>query len=678
MSNQGISGPALIVRHTGQLFSLVQVPVTIGRGNENTIILADPEVSRRHAAILWQSGTYVVQDVGSAKGTYVNERRISGPQPLRHGSVLRVGDTLFDVQMPARTDGSSPRPEGTERVVDPPSEAVSRRPALPVIIGLMLGGFVVVCLVTALILFLLDRRRGEPSVALQWPRDGAQLILGQPILLEATATGARDVTRLDLSVDGVVVASAASSSAKGQASLTATQSWTFAEAGPHVVSAVAATARNRVTTPVSHQVTVLGEGGSATPTVSATPTLGGPTETPTPTATWTLTPTSTLSPTPTTTELPLPSIEFFRARPASINAGECTMLEWGQVTHAAAATIDHGIGGVGTPGSRQICPPETTTYVMTASGANGVATASATVTVNPAKADLTVEAITFTPNPPVEGQDALVRITMRNIGGGPAGPFDWQWQPGTAPAFNGQAPGGLKAGEAIDVTVTWRPDTWYADLATIARADTSNAVPESNENNNQLQVNVQVVRPSGETVSLASQAALDGYVVQGQVANNRTDIRMGNVPAAGGDNIYRGFLSFDLSGIPAGATIQSVELRFWQQIIEGDPYGKLGALVLKHVDYGPGLEVAAFDAPELGSTVLPALTAPEVTYVVAGDPLIAWIQQDLAAGRGRFQLRLQFASERDGDDAQDYIRVESGDNFFGQGKVPVVRITYQP
>jgi hypothetical protein len=203
-------------------------------------------------------------------------------------------------------------------------------------------------------------------------------------------------------------------------------------------------------------------------------------------------------------------------------------------------------------------------------------------------------------------------------------------------------------------------------------------VPESNEDNNQLQVNVQVVLPSPVTVFLLSEPALDGYVIRGQVANSQTHIAVGNVPAAAGDDLYRGFLSFDLFGIPAGATIQGAELRFLQQIVDGDPYGKLGSLVMKHVDYGAVLDVADYDAAELGSTVLPPVIIPETTYVVTDEPLTSWIQQDLADGRRRFQLRLQFTSESDGDDTMDWVGVESGDDFLGTGLVPVLRITYLP
>jgi pSer/pThr/pTyr-binding forkhead associated (FHA) protein len=77
MSSQAASSPVLTIRHTGQVFPLTEAPVAIGRQTDNTIVLADPQASRHHATIYWQAGSFFVQDMGSANGTYVNDRRIT-------------------------------------------------------------------------------------------------------------------------------------------------------------------------------------------------------------------------------------------------------------------------------------------------------------------------------------------------------------------------------------------------------------------------------------------------------------------------------------------------------------------------------------------------------------------------------------------------------------------------
>ena len=68
------------------------------------------------------------------------------------------------------------------------------------------------------------------------------------------------------------------------------------------------------------------------------------------------------------------------AEPETIAKGTCSTLSWA-TTDATGASIDQGIGNVGTRGYRKVCPPETITYSITAMGAGGAATSSAMVTV---------------------------------------------------------------------------------------------------------------------------------------------------------------------------------------------------------------------------------------------------------------------------------------------------------
>jgi peptidoglycan-associated lipoprotein len=68
------------------------------------------------------------------------------------------------------------------------------------------------------------------------------------------------------------------------------------------------------------------------------------------------------------------------AEPGTIEKGACATLTWSS-TDATGATIDQGIGDVETSGNRQVCPPGTITYAITAKGAGGTATSSATVNV---------------------------------------------------------------------------------------------------------------------------------------------------------------------------------------------------------------------------------------------------------------------------------------------------------
>lgn len=78
----------------GQAFDLTQKEMTVGRDLQNTIILNDAEVSRKHARIYPQSGGFVLEDLGSTNGTFVNGQRLMGPHLLRPGEVIFFGETI--------------------------------------------------------------------------------------------------------------------------------------------------------------------------------------------------------------------------------------------------------------------------------------------------------------------------------------------------------------------------------------------------------------------------------------------------------------------------------------------------------------------------------------------------------------------------------------------------------
>ncbi len=96
--------PALIFAATGQTHRLqTSARVTIGRKFDNSIVLPtdDLKASRYHCIITWKNDAFVLEDVGSANGTFLNGVRLSQPQPLKSGDEISVGRTVFRVSLPA-------------------------------------------------------------------------------------------------------------------------------------------------------------------------------------------------------------------------------------------------------------------------------------------------------------------------------------------------------------------------------------------------------------------------------------------------------------------------------------------------------------------------------------------------------------------------------------------------
>ncbi len=85
---------SLVVRsgdQAGQSIPLSAPVVRLGRAPDCEIPLDDITVSRRHAEIRRDGGRYLVSDVGSLNGTYVNQQRIDDETALEHGDELQVG-----------------------------------------------------------------------------------------------------------------------------------------------------------------------------------------------------------------------------------------------------------------------------------------------------------------------------------------------------------------------------------------------------------------------------------------------------------------------------------------------------------------------------------------------------------------------------------------------------------
>jgi len=89
----------------GRSFALGEAPLSFGRTPENTVVIASPLSSRRHAEVRRDGDGYVLADLGSSNGTLLNGQRVQA-QRLRPGDVFEIGDEAFrfDAAQPAAVD----------------------------------------------------------------------------------------------------------------------------------------------------------------------------------------------------------------------------------------------------------------------------------------------------------------------------------------------------------------------------------------------------------------------------------------------------------------------------------------------------------------------------------------------------------------------------------------------
>jgi phosphatidylserine/phosphatidylglycerophosphate/cardiolipin synthase-like enzyme len=92
MANSVEAGLVLISRTDALVrYSLRQGTTSIGRSDENDIVIADVLVSRRHARITLDGAGCTLTDLGGGNGTFLNGERVNGTAPLKPGDVIEIG-----------------------------------------------------------------------------------------------------------------------------------------------------------------------------------------------------------------------------------------------------------------------------------------------------------------------------------------------------------------------------------------------------------------------------------------------------------------------------------------------------------------------------------------------------------------------------------------------------------
>jgi len=71
--------------------------LTVGRAAGCQVTLDDTYASQLHARIFRREGNFLVEDLGSTNGTYLNRHRVSGPMVMQPGDKLQIGSTLLEL-----------------------------------------------------------------------------------------------------------------------------------------------------------------------------------------------------------------------------------------------------------------------------------------------------------------------------------------------------------------------------------------------------------------------------------------------------------------------------------------------------------------------------------------------------------------------------------------------------
>jgi len=82
----------------GTSIGLGDQQITIGRADDATLVLADDYASTRHARLFPQDGQWIVEDLGSTNGTYLDRQKVTQPTPVPIGVPIRIGKTVLELR----------------------------------------------------------------------------------------------------------------------------------------------------------------------------------------------------------------------------------------------------------------------------------------------------------------------------------------------------------------------------------------------------------------------------------------------------------------------------------------------------------------------------------------------------------------------------------------------------
>ncbi len=82
----------------GTTIDLADSQITIGRADDATLVLSDDYASTRHARLFPQDGQWLVEDLGSTNGTYLDRQKVTRPIPVPVGVPIRIGKTVLELR----------------------------------------------------------------------------------------------------------------------------------------------------------------------------------------------------------------------------------------------------------------------------------------------------------------------------------------------------------------------------------------------------------------------------------------------------------------------------------------------------------------------------------------------------------------------------------------------------
>ena len=626
----------------GRVYTMSGDTLTMGRAQDNDLVLDDPQASRYHARLVRKENATVVEDLGSTNGTLVNGRRITEPHALQPTETIAIGGTVFSVEgLSAPTTVGMPpvRPDPSRRprtVTAPLIEAKADRKGgvpWPVVIGL--GGLIIV---VALILVLggllsqLVSRQGAqlpssiPSVFIQSPVTGSQVQVGETVTVKTVASDSSGILRAELWVGGSMVDQEESEVAGGQPSFPVDLYWTPTVAGGYTLEVRAYNSQNVASAPTTVMVTVVNDGAIPAPSPTATGFPGTATAAGPPVAV-------------TTVDLNVregpgqdyPIIDLLSVGTEVQISGKSPDGTWWRIIYPLEGGGHGWVYAPFTRSSNAEDVPVVETPVPPTETSTPTVTPTNTVTPSPSLTATPAPVVTLTPIPtPTSAQAVVVEVIVTKDAIDPGECTTLQWHiENVRAAF-------LSGGEFDNLGLTGpfgsRDVCPGGTTLYILRAETDGGVIEET-------VTV-MVRPVQEVTlgAIGGQVREDGQVLpQPLVGDNSANQGI------------RAFLAFDLADL-AGAKIVDAQLQLNDYVLTGNPLGELGSLHVEEVEIGASLDAEDYEADVVSGLATSTGGAGLGSPIGVRDRVASHVEDDVYA----FVVRLRFDMATNGNGTDDH------------------------
>ena len=175
---------------------------------------------------------------------------------------------------------------------------------------------------------------------------------------------------------------------------------------------------------------------------------------------------------------------------------------------------------------------------------------------------------------------------------------------------------------------------------------------------------------AAKEIVITSAPKTDGFRASDGTGSSVSAIQVGRNQ----DVVSRGFLSFDLQEIPSGAEVTEAIIEVYIVSTEGNP-NRLGGLFLDHLVYGDTLDASDYSSVAILSSFTEfERTRREGQWISADVSTV--VINDLDSTRTNSQFRLHFENETK-TSSEDFIILESGENYMNSGNIARLRIKYQ-